>query len=380
MRIAIIHEWLVTYAGSEKVLRAMLSIFPEADVYCLVDALPATTRGWLRGHRLKTSFLQRIPGVRHYHRYLLPLMPVAVEQFDLSEYDIVISNSHAVAKGVLTAGDQLHICYCYTPMRYAWELQHQYLAEAHLDVGIKSVLARWILHRTRLWDLRTSNSVDQFVACSHYIALRIQKAYRRDAVVIYPNVAVDDFVLCEAKSDYYVTCSRLVPYKKIHLIVQAFARMPNRKLIVIGDGPQFKALLAVTAPNISLLGSQPHNVLLHHLQKARAFVFAAEEDFGIAPIEAQACGTPVLAYGKGGATETVVDGVTGYHFYEQTPESICEVVERFESNLTRFCPATIREHACSFSETRFKQQFSDLVMSQYKLHKMRIQSPLLPTL
>jgi glycosyltransferase involved in cell wall biosynthesis len=376
MRVAIVHEWLVTYAGSEKVLRAMLSIFPEADLYCLVDALPADRRDWLAGHRLQTSFLQRMPGVGRYYRYLLPLMPFAVEQFDLSSYDVVISNSHAVAKGVLTAGDQLHICYCYTPMRYAWELQHQYLAEAHLDAGLKSLVARWMLHKSRLWDLRTSNSVDQFVACSHYIARRIQKAYRRDSVVIYPNVAVNDFALCEAKSDYYVTCSRMVPYKKINLIVETFASMPKRKLIVIGDGPQYNELLALASPNVTLLGSQPHNVLVHHLQHAKAFIFAAEEDFGIAPIEAQACGTPVLAYGKGGATETVIDGVTGYLFDEQTPESISKVVDRFERSADRFRPSDIRKHACTFSEAVFKEKFYDLVMGQYELHKARVRAPL----
>jgi glycosyltransferase involved in cell wall biosynthesis len=372
MRVAIVHEWLVTYAGSEKVLRAMLSIFPEADLYCLVDALPEERRDWLVGHRLQTSFLQRMPGVGRYYRYLLPFMPIAVEQFDLSSYDVVISNSHAVAKGVLTAGDQLHICYCYTPMRYAWELQHQYLAEAHLDAGLKSLVARWMLHKSRLWDLRTSNSVDQFVACSHYIARRIQKAYRRDAVVIYPNVAVDDFALCETKSDYYVTCSRMVPYKKINLIVETFASMPERRLIVIGDGPQYNELLALAPPNVTLLGSQPHDVLMHHLQHAKAFVFAAEEDFGIAPIEAQACGTPVLAYGKGGATETVIDGVTGYLFEEQTQESISKVVDRFERSADRFRASDIRKHACTFSEAVFKQQFYDFVMTQYEFHKARV--------
>jgi glycosyltransferase involved in cell wall biosynthesis len=375
MRIAIVHEWLVTYAGSEKVLRAMMAAFPEADVFCLVDALPDSARDWLNGRNLQTSFLQRMPAVRNYYRYLLPLMPIAVEQFNLSAYDIVISNSHAVAKGVLTAGDQLHICYCYTPMRYAWELQHQYLEESGLDVGLKSLLARWMLHKSRMWDFRTSNSVDQFVACSHYIARRIEKAYRRDAVVIYPNVAISDFTLCEDKSDYYVTCSRIVPYKKINLIVEAFAKMPKRKLIVIGDGPHYNDLLSLATPNVSLLGSQPHEVLLQYLQHAKAFVFAAEEDFGIAPIEAQACGTPVLAYGRGGATETVVHGVTGYHFDEQTPESICRIVERFEKNSGNFRAAEIRKHACKFSEERFKRQFYDLVMDRYELHKRRIRAP-----
>ena len=369
MRIAIVHEWLVTYAGSEKVLKAMLSIFPEADVFCLIDVLPNYCRDWLDGHDVRTSFLQRLPGVRRYHRHLLPLMPYAVEQFDVSGYDIVISNSHAVAKGVITGADQFHICYCYTPMRYAWELQHQYLSEANLTSGLKSIVARWMLHRCRIWDCRTSNGVDQFVACSNYIARRINKAYRRESCVIYPGVAVDDFELSYNKNDYYVTCSRVVPYKKINVIVDAFRKMPERRLVVIGDGPQFMALKETPAPNVELLGSQPHDVLHKYLQGAKAFIFAAEEDFGIAPIEAQACGTPVLAYGRGGAMETVIDGVTGFHFDEQTPASICAAVRRFEDNAGIFRPNEIRAHAIRFSEDNFRRQFADLVEQKFERFK-----------
>jgi glycosyltransferase involved in cell wall biosynthesis len=372
MRIAIVHEWLVTYAGSEKVLEVMLSMFPHADVFCLMDVMPEPSRAWLNGRRVRTSYLQALPGVRHYHRKLLPLMPFAVEQFDVSGYDVVISNSHAVAKGVITGADQLHICYCYTPMRYAWDLQVQYLNEANLDVGLKSALARWTLHKCRMWDSRTANGVDHFVACSNYIARRIRKAYRRDSTVIYPGVAVDKFHLSHEKHDYYVTCSRVVPYKKINLIVEAFQKMPTRKLVVIGDGPQFAQLKALAGPNVTLLGSQPHEVLHGYLQRARAFIFAAEEDFGIAPIEAQACGTPVLAYGKGGACETVVHGVTGYHFSEQTPDAICSAVERFERTSHLFDPSSIRTHALQFSESRFRHEFGKLVESQFELHQRMI--------
>ena len=369
MRIAIVHEWLVTYAGSEKVLECMLSVFPQADIFCLVDKMPEPTRRWLGDRKIQTSFLQHLPWVEHHYRNLLPLMPLAVEQFDVSNYDVVISNSHAVTKGVLTGPDQLHISYCYTPMRYAWDLQHQYLSESDLDAGARSLFARWMLHKCRVWDSRTANGVDHFIAVSNYIARRIRKVYRRDSTVIYPGVAVDKFLLGNEKSDYYVTCSRVVPYKKIHLIVEAFQKMPDRKLVVIGDGPQFGRLKSLAGPNVQLLGFQPDDVLHKHLQSAKAFIFAAEEDYGIAPIEAQACGTPVLAYGKGGACETVVDGVTGFHFNQQSADSIRAAVERFESNPTQFTPSTIRTHALRFSETRFKHEFGRLIETKFEQHQ-----------
>lgn len=368
MRIAIVHEWLVTYAGSERVLEMMLSLFPQADLFCLLDVMPEPFREWLRGRRVQTSFLQAFPGIRHYYRKMLPLMPFAVEQLDVSDYDLVISNSHAVAKGVITGPDQLHICYCYTPMRYAWDLHHQYLSESDLGTS-GSLLARWMLYKCRVWDSRTANGVDHFVAVSDYIARRIRKVYRRNSTVIYPGVAVDKFTPCDEKSDYYVTCSRLVPYKKISVIVKAFQKMPDRTLIVIGDGPQYNLLKGLAGPNVKLLGFQSHEVLCSYLQRAKAFIFAAEEDFGIAPIEAQACGTPVLAYRKGGASETVVDGVTGYHFGEQSPDAICSVVERFERKPEPFSRSSIRRHALRFSESRFKQEFGEFVESKFDVHR-----------
>jgi glycosyltransferase involved in cell wall biosynthesis len=369
MKIAIVHEWLTTYAGSEKVLEAMLAEYPQADVFTLIDFLPEKHGSIISPRVVQTSFMQKIPFVKYWYRYLLGLMPFAIEQYDLSKYDLVISNSHSVAKGVITGPDQLHICYCYTPMRYAWDLQTQYLEESGLFTGVASVLARLILSRMRIWDMRTAPGVDHFIACSKYIARRIQKIYRRDAAVIYPNVAVEDFVIGEAKrEDFYFTSSRMVPYKKIHLIVEAFSKMPDRRLVVIGEGPQFKRIKALAGGNVTLLGYQPFPVLLSHLQRAKAFIFAAEEDFGIAPLEAQACGTPVLAFAKGGAMETVVDGVTGLYFHEQSASAICDAVRKFEALPGHFDPARIRAHAERFSTRQFRRQFRQYVEARWAEH------------
>jgi glycosyltransferase involved in cell wall biosynthesis len=305
MRIAIVHDWLTTYAGAERVLEQMLICFPDADLFSLVDFLPPGQRDFIQNKRVTTSFIQRMPWARSKYRSYLPLMPLAIEQFDLSSYDLVISSSHAVAKGVITGPDQLHICMCYSPIRYAWDLQHQYLRESGLDRGMKGWLARCVLHRTRMWDQRTANGVDEFIAISNFIARRIRKAYRRDSTVIYPPVDVESFSLRQDKEDFYLTASRLVPYKRVDLIVEAFSRMPEKKLVVIGAGPEFSRIKASAGHNVDFLGYQPGEVLRDHMQRARAFVFAAEEDFGIAPLEAQACGTPVIAYGKGGALETI---------------------------------------------------------------------------
>ena len=369
-KVAIVHEWLTTYAGSEKVLEAMLAEYPQADIFTLINFLPARHGSVILPRVVQTSFMQKIPFVRHFYRYLLGLMPFAVEQYDLSQYDLIISNSHSVAKGVITGPDQLHICYCYTPMRYAWDLQNQYLREAGLFHGGAGLLARMILKRMRIWDMRTAPGVDHFVACSRYIARRIQKTYRRDAAVIYPNVAVEDFVPGDGeRGDFYFTSSRMVPYKKINLIVEAFSKMPDRKLIVVGDGPQFKRIRAVAGDNVVLLGYQPFPVLLSHLQRARAFIFAAEEDFGIAPLEAQACGTPVIAFGKGGALETVVDGVTGLFFREQSAAAIASAVREFEALPEGFFdPVRLREHADFFSTANFRRQFRDFVEERWAEH------------
>jgi glycosyltransferase involved in cell wall biosynthesis len=368
-RVAIVHEWLVTYAGSEKVLEAMLQVFPDADVFCALDFLPEQFRGKLKNTKIKTSFVQQIPLARHIHRYLLALMPLAVEQHDLSAYDIVISNSHSVAKGCLTSASQLHICYCYTPIRYAWDLQFQYLAESNLLWGLRSIIARWTLHKLRIWDARTPLLVDSFIACSQYIARRIRKTYRRNSVVIYPNVDVDQFPIGQQEGDFYFTASRIVPYKKITLIINAFRQMPSRKLIVIGEGPLLQECIASAPSNVKVLGYQPDDVLRTHLMSARAFIFAAEEDFGIAPVEAQACGTPVIAFGKGGATETVLDGVTGLFFHEQTTEAIVKAIDEFELCRGKFDRNRIRQNAERFSTSRFCSEFREFVLQRWEAYR-----------
>ena len=375
MRIAFVHEWLTTYAGSEKVLEIMLAEFPDADVFCLIDHLPAENRVGSFNRPIKTSWLQKFPFVSKIYRYLLPLMPFTIEQFDLSSYNIIISNCHAVAKGVITGPDQLHICYCYSPMRYAWDLQAQYLAESGIQYGLRSLIARWLLHRIRGWDHRAAQNVDHFIACSAYIGRRIKKAYHRHSTVIYPNVAVDDFVVDGPRAKFYMTSSRMVPYKKMHLIVEAFSNMPDRELIVIGTGPQFSRCKALAGPNVKLLGYQPHSTLLWHMQRTRAFIFAAEEDFGITPVEAQACGTPVLAFGKGGAAETVVDRVTGLLFHEQSSSAIQRVVRDFESIEDSFDPQIIRENALRFSTERFRSEFKQYVYARWREHKKNIAVP-----
>lgn len=372
MKIAIVHDWLVVYAGAERVLEAMLDCYPEADLFALVDFLPDGQRGFIKNKPVQTSFIQNLPFARKKYRGYLPLMPLAVEQFDLSGYDLVISSSHAVAKGVITGPDQRHVCMCYSPMRYAWDLQHQYLKESGLDRGLRSLAARWMLHKMRIWDVRTANGVDEFIAISQFIARRIQKVYRRDSVVIYPPVAISKFIPLNHKEDFYVTASRMVPYKKIDLIVKAFSRMPGRKLVVIGDGPDFRKIKALAGPNVEMLGFQSDDVLIDYLQRAKAFVFAAEEDFGIAPLEAQACGTPVIAYGKGGALETIRglggdvenDGAaTGVFFGRQDTASLCKAVESFETHIEKFTSNACRENAERFSPERFKFEF-ELLISQ----------------
>lgn len=365
MKVAIVHEWLDTYAGSEKVLEQILNIYPEADLFSVVDFLPKDSREFIKNKKVSTTFVQNLYKAKTKFRKYLPLMPLAIEQLDLSMYDLVISNSHCVAKGIITGPNQVHISYVHSPMRYAWDLQGQYLKEAGLDKGLKGWLAKVILHYLRIWDVRSSNNVDAFVCNSHYIARRIEKCYRREAKVIHPPVAIDDFALHEAKENFYFTCSRMVPYKKIDLIVESFSKMPDKELIVIGDGSEFAKVKAKAGPNVKLLGYQSFAVLKDYMQKAKAFIFAAEEDFGIVPVEAQACGTPVIAFGKGGALETVKDlsheEPTGLFFQEQTIESIVEAIKAFEENSNLFIPQSCRKNAEQFSEERFRHEFRNFV-------------------
>jgi glycosyltransferase involved in cell wall biosynthesis len=374
--IGIVHEWLSAVGGSERVVEQFLNVYPTAQLYALVDFLPKAEREIFEGRHVETSFLQKMPFARKKFRGYLPLMPLAVEQFNLEAHDIIISSNHAVAKGVITRPDQLHICYAHTPIRYAWDLQHQYLRESGLTRGIRSMLARTVLHYLRMWDQLSAQRVDAFVANSHFIAGRIRKFYGREAEVVYPPVNVDAFPLCRTKQDFYVTASRLVPYKKVDIIVEAFRLMPDKRLVVIGDGPMFKQCAARAPANVEMLGYQPHDVLKQYMQQAKAFIFAAEEDFGITPVEAQACGTPVLAFGRGGSLETVIDGETGSFFAEQTPEAVADLVNEWELAATQLDPDRIRAHACGFSRSRFRREFAELVERHWTAWRRKPQAPL----
>ena len=371
MKIALIAEWLETYAGSERVLEQMIHCFPSADLFAVIDVILDEERGFLQGKTPKVTFIEKLPGAKKHFRHYLPLMPLAIEQLDLSGYDLIISNSHAVSKGILVGPDQVHISYVHSPMRYAWDLQHQYLRESGLDQRLRGWIARIALHYLRLWDLRTVPGVDHFVANSHFIGRRIKRVYGRSSTVIYPPIDIESFPLEREKTDVYVTASRMVPYKRMDLIVEAFSKMPEKRLIVIGDGPEMEKIKKLSGSNITLLGYQPIEVLKEQLQKAKAFIFAAEEDFGIVPLEAQATGTPVIAFGKGGALETVIppgtDKVpTGLFFEEQTVASLIEAIHAFEAIEERFDPEAIRRHAEQFSIQRFNETFKNFVDEAYK--------------
>lgn len=371
MKVAIVHDWLYTYAGAEKVLEQIINCFPDADLFSLIDFLPENKRGFIKNKSVTTSFIQKLPLSKTKHRHYLPLMPLAIEQLDVSSYDLVISSSHAVAKGILTGPNQLHICYCHSPIRYAWDMQHQYLREAGITTGLKALLTRYILHKVRLWDYRTANGVDYFIANSKFIANRIYKVYRRDASVIYPSVDISKFTFVENKDDYYLTASRLVPYKKISLIAESFTKMPDKKLKIIGIGPEEQKIRAIikNSPNIEYLGYAEDQQLVDYMQRAKAFVFAAEEDFGIVPVEAQACGTPVIAFGRGGSLETVrgldKEYPTGVFFANQNIGDVCDAVNKFEEQKV-ITAENCHKHARKFSEERFREEFKQFVESKYQ--------------
>lgn len=362
---AVVHDWLPVYAGAERVLEQMLEVVPRSEVYSLIDFLPDNQRAFLKGKTVETSFIQGLPFARTKYRNYLPFTPLAIEQFDLSNYDVVISSSYVVAKSVLTKADQLHISYVHSPMRYAWDLYFQYLREGKLERGLRGLIARLILHYMRLYDASTANRVDVFVANSRNVARRIWKTYRRRARVIYPPVDTESFTLQEEKDDFYVTLCRLVPYKRVDLLVDAFSKMPDKELVVIGDGPEMGRIKAMAGPNVTLLGFQPFEAVQHYLQRAKAFVYAAEEDFGIVNVEAQACGTPVIAYGRGGALETVISGETGLFFEEQSVESVQQAIYKFEDVCDRMSPHRIRLNAERFSAERFRREFGQLIDQEY---------------
>ena len=369
MKKALIHDWFSTYAGAEKCVESFTNVWDDFEIYGLIDFLSEYDRDKiLKDKHAHTSFIQKLPFAKDKYRNYLPLFPLAIEQFDLSGYDVVLSSSHAVAKGALTHSNQLHIAYVHTPIRYAWDLYHQYLRESGLDRGLKGVLAKYFLHKIRLWDASTANRVDHYVANSCYIARRIKKTYGKPSDVIYPPVDVNKFTLREAKEEFYLTASRMVPYKKIDLIVEAFSQT-DKKLLVIGDGPDMAKIKSKAGKNVELLGFADDETMADLMGRAKAFIFAAEEDFGITPVEAQACGTPVICFGRGGARETVLDGESGLYFMEQNTKELLAAVAKFEQNCDKFEPVKIRENSLKFSRARFEAEIKSYVEKKYEEFK-----------
>ncbi|MGV0960719.1 MAG: glycosyltransferase family 4 protein [Limnohabitans sp.] len=376
-RVAVVHDWLVVYGGAERVLEHILDMYPQADLFSLIDFVPAHQRHFLRGKTPQTSFLQRIPGAQKHYRKMLPLMPLAIEQLDLTGYDLIISSHYSVAKGVLSGPNQVHVCYCHSPMRYAWDHYQSYLREMNLQRGPASWFARWQLHRIRSWDQQSALAVDQFVANSQFVARRIAKFYGRQSVVLAPPVDTQLFSLVSKKEDFYVCAGRFVPFKRIDLVAEAFAAMPDKKLVLIGDGPEMEKIKSKAGPNCVLTGFLPPEQVYGYLSRARAFIFPSEEDFGIVPVEAQACGTPVIALGRGGALETVVawsssggdqHGATGLFFDEQTAQSLIQAVKLFETIETKLSAQAISRHAQNFSIDTFKRQFESVVNDALARH------------
>ena len=351
MKKALIHDWYYINGGAEKVIHSFNNIWNDFEHYALVDFLNDADRDFiLNGKKVNTTFIQKLPTAKSNHRKFLQLFPLAIEQLDLRKYDLIVSSSASIGKGVLTNQNQLHICYCHSPMRYAWDLYHQYLEDSNLNKGLKGLYAKWVLKKIRSWDYINTQRVDFFIANSNYIAKRIKKTYNRDSTVIYPPVDIKKFELKKEKDDFYFTASRMVPYKKIEIIVRAFNNMPSKKLIVAGDGPELKKLKKIAGSNIEFLGFVTSLHLKEYMQNAKAFVFAAEEDFGIVPVEAQACGTPVIGYGN---------NETGVLFKHQTTESIMEAVKYFET--ITFSSESIRKNAERFSKERFEIEMEKFV-------------------
>ncbi len=375
MRVAVVHDYLYTIGGAEKVLKSILQSVPGADLFCLFDLLGSADRRELGVVASQTSFLQRMPLLRKRHRLYLPLMPLAIEQFDLGAYDLIISSSYAVAKGVITGPDQLHLAYVHSPMRYAWDMQHQYLRESRLQSGWKSWSARLLLHRLRLWDVRTAHGVDGYIANSRFIARRIFKTYGRLSEVIYPPVSIPDTLVRTSKRGGFLTASRMVPYKNMHAIIEAFRELPDERLVIAGTGPELARLKALAGGNVEFRGHVPDSELRLLMRQASAFVFAAEEDFGIVPVEAQGEGTPVIALGRGGARETIIaDGPapTGVFFDRPEPGLIAAAIRRFKRDAHRFTPEACHSNAKRFSEANFTRLFEAYMQAEILAFKQRL--------
>ena len=363
IKIAIIHDYLNQYGGAERVLEKLHELYPEAPIYTSIydpAAMPPDYRRW----DIRTSFMQGLPGVMRHHQMYLPFYPLAFEGFDLSEYDVVLSNSSAWSKGVITPPSTLHLSYCLTPMRWVWNYR-EYVQRERMGkitrMGLPVVM-NWL----RLWDRTTADGVDQFATISRAVAARVGKYYRRDSVIIYPPVNTRDFQPSDAIDDFFLVVSRLIPYKRIDIAVEAFNQL-GVPLLIVGDGRDRAALQSRAKSNVHFLGMVPDKEVHHYFARCRALIFPGEEDFGITPVEAQACGRPVIAYGGGGALDTVQEGVTGTLFSPQTPEALAEAVRTFDQSA--FDTAAIRSNAARFDSASFKTELSRWVERCYDQHR-----------
>ncbi|ASA55975.1 glycosyltransferase [Vibrio gazogenes] len=358
MKVAIIHYWLVNLRGGEKVLEALCELYPQADIYTHVYHAEVFKDSIISRHNVYQSFISKLPRARKWYQSYLPLMPLALEQFDLSDYDLIISSESGPAKGIIPAPGKPHICYCHSPMRYAWDMYHEYRKRCG---WLKRQLMVPLLHYIRRWDQLSSMSVSHFIANSHFVSGRIHSFYHRDADVIHPPVSFDEFSPTGAPpEDYYLILGQLVPYKKADLAVKAF-NQTGRKLKVVGDGEQLELLRQIAQPNIEIMGRQSFGEIKRLLANCQALIFPGVEDFGIVPLEAMASGRPVIAYKAGGVLETVQEHLSGMFFEQQTEQSLNEVLERFEANQSSFDSDMIRNYSERFSKENFKKQFSDYV-------------------
>jgi glycosyltransferase involved in cell wall biosynthesis len=355
-KVALVHYWLVSMRGGEKVLEALCELFPQADIYTHVYD-PTAVSDTIRSHKVCTTFIQKLPAAKRLYKKYLPLMPMALEELDLTDYDIVISCEAGPAKGVITRPGTIHICYCHSPMRYLWDQYHLYRKNAGL---LTRLFMSSVFPALRVWDVTTASRVDHFVANSQFVADRIKKFYRRDATVIHPPVAVDKFTPSNRPGEYYLCAGQMVRYKRFDLAIEAFARN-GKRLVVAGTGEEAANLSKSKPPNVEFLGRQTDAALQTIIQGCRALIFPGEEDFGIVPVEAMACGRPVIAYGAGGVLESVIDGTTGVFFHEQTVDALNDAIARFEQQEQAFSGEEIRKHAGRFGASVFKQNFAALV-------------------
>jgi len=361
MKVAIVHYWLVTWRGGEKVVEALTELFPDADIYTHVLD-PAVLKGTrLERMNVFTTFINRLPFARRMYQSYLPLMPTALERLDLNAYDLVISSESGPAKGVIVRPDATHVCYCHSPMRYLWDMRHEY--EEGVS-WIKRLAMRLLFPRLRDYDRLSSMGVDAFVANSSWVGKRIEKYYRRDSTVIPPPVDVDAFYTSENRGDYFLMVGQLTRYKRTDLAVKAFNEM-GLKLVVIGEGEELAALKKIANDNIQLLGRQPFDVIRKHYAECQALIFPGVEDFGIVPVEAMASGRPVIAFRKGGATESVIEDRTGVFFDEQTSESLIGAVKRYHAASASFDPAVLVEHAHTFSKRNFLDRIRHFLSERF---------------